>query len=363
MNKEHPFELRGGKLINISPRYSNFLLNYQLMSSAPKQTNDLNLLTPDQYLRDSCPEEITNPNCANSALASSGFVVLKQLIDKRQISKLRDAFYLNIIPSKSKFGRIYTYRGLQSNNISEQGHLLNPLSNPQLESEKNNSKEENSFIRNVINLIAYGPHIPVIKKATGHAHIRLLTWNLFHVVEPFTPPHQDCIFFNSYLSLFDLLGVWIALEDIPAGASPLYLQRYSHTNLAEFAKKHESISPEYTSELAENLLNNKNQIIAPSLQAGDCIIWDSRTVHGSLLRTDLEATRLSITAHFEPERTSFLSKLQKFESSQYRNLSKRRLLDLQDIKKITLDNDLTVRVHRSRVNYFNELLTTESDNL
>ena len=331
------------------------------MNSAPTDTNSLNLLTPDQYLRDSCPEAITNPNCANNALASSGFAVLKQLFNKQQISKLRDAFYSIIIPSESKFGRIYTYRGLQSNNISGQSHLLNPLSNLQLEATKNNSKEENSFIRDAINLIAYGSHIPVIQKATGHAHIRLLTWNLFHVVEPFTPPHQDCVFFNSHLSLLDLLGVWIALEDIPAGASPLYLQRYSHINLAEFAKKHESISLEYTSELADNLLSNKNQIVAPSLNAGDCIIWDSRTVHGSLVRTDPEATRLSITAHFEPDRTSFLSKLQKFESSQYRNLSKRRLLDLLDIKKITLHNDLTLRVHRSRADDFIQRFATEID--
>ena len=333
------------------------------MHSATKHKKGLNLLTPDQYLCDSCPEETTDPNCAINALASSGFAVLKQLLDKQQISKLRDAFYLTIIPSESKFGRIYTYRGLQANSISEQSHLLNPLSNLQLESISNNTEEENTFISNVVNLIIQGPHIPVIKKATGHTQIRLLTWNLFHVVEPFTPPHQDCIFFNSHLNLLDLLGVWIALEDIPAGASPLYLQRYSHINLASFAKKHETISPQYTSELADNLLSNKNQIVAPSLQAGDCIIWDSRTVHGSLVRTDPKATRLSITAHFEPERTSFLSKLQKFDSCQYRNLSKRRLFDLKDIKKITLHNNLTLRTHHSRANDFKQEFVPEPSNL
>ena len=109
------------------------------MHSAPKQKKDLNLLTPDQYLCDSCPEETTNPNCANNALASSGFAVLKQLLDKQKISKLRDAFYSTIIPSESEFGRIYTYRGLQGNRLSEHSHLLNPLSNLQLESTGNNT--------------------------------------------------------------------------------------------------------------------------------------------------------------------------------------------------------------------------------
>ena len=322
------------------------------MISQLENQDRLKLLTPDEYLCEACPEESHQPGDATRKLASSGFTVIKQLISADLTQELRDAFYTTIIPSTSEFGRIYRYRGKETNKISDKQHLLNPLSNLQLESSKNNNKQENEFIQKIVNLITTGLHIPFIKDATGYEQIRLLTWNLFHVVEPFTPPHQDCIFFNSELGLLDLLGVWIALEDIPPGASPLYLQRNSHTELVRFAKQHYSITPEYTSMITEYLFNKREFIVAPHLQAGDCIIWDSRTVHGSLLRTNPNATRLSITAHFEPEKKIISRKLGNLGSAQQRSLAKRRLFDIHEIKKLKMPNNTILRSHRSRIGQF-----------
>lgn len=322
------------------------------MTAALENKGQLDLLTPDRFVCNSCPEAVSSAEQATQKLATSGFAVLKQLLNKDKISELREIFYSNMLSSESKFGRIYRYRLLEKNKVSELNQLLNPYSNLQLESKHNNNSLENYFIHELIKLITSDAHIPAIKTATGHNDIRLLTWNLFHVVSPFTPPHQDCIFFNSSLRLFELLGIWIALEDIPAGASPLYLQRNSHIKLSRFAKNYQSITPEYTSKLIDNLVNNSSQIIAPSLQAGDCIIWDSRTVHGSLLRTDINASRLSITAHFEPHIHNIFGKIGKFESPQYRNLAKSRLFEIGEIKKINLRNNVTFRAHRTRASEF-----------
>ena len=299
-------------------------------------------------LNDSPTESTDNINDGLSHLAKSGFVVLKDAVDSNIIKQLSDIFYSDILNSQNRLPRIQGYRVLEKNNLTRHGHMSNALMNMQLENPASFSEKENNFTDLVIQLITSGKHIELIKYALGYEKLELLTWNLFHSVSPCTLPHQDCVFFNPAIGLLELLGVWIALEDIDSKASPLYVHRGSHISLRRQTKEFKSITPHYRNFFRETLKSNPDDIVIPILKPGDCIIWDARTVHGSLIKTDPTASRLSITAHFTGRDTSLISKLFKMNSSNAVSRAKKRFTDLLQTKKHETSQNITFLSHRNR---------------
>lgn len=105
----------------------------------------------------------------------------------------------------------------------------------------------------------------------------------------------------------DVIGIWIALEDIRAQAGRLYVAPFSHTIdiLRLAAERNIVMEKMYPSDhayrrlilqlIAEGIVTCK----APCLMKGDVIFWDSRTIHGSLVTDEPRYSRSSFTAHFE----------------------------------------------------------------
>mgnify|MGYP001471450625 CR=1 FL=1 len=311
--------------------------------------HEYDFLDPKNFNLNNSPSESTEDiNDGLNHLAKSGFVVLKNAIDTNIIKQLSDVFYSDILNSQNRLPRIQGYRVLEKNNFTCHGHMSNALMNMQLENPASFSDKENQLTNLVLQLITDGKHIELIKHALGYEKLEILTWNLFHSVSPCTPPHQDCVFFNPAIGLLELLGVWIALEDIDSQASPLYVQRGSHIYLRRQTKEFKSITPHYRNFFRENLKSNLNDIAIPMLKAGDCIIWDARTVHGSLIKTDPTASRLSITAHFTGRDTSLISKLFKMNSKNAVSRAKKRFIDSLQIKKCETSQNITFLSHRNR---------------
>ena len=120
-------------------------------------------------------------------------------------------------------------------------------------------------------------------------------------------PHQDYLFWGKNILPDQIFGVWIALEDINPFSSPLYLVRHSHLNLTNPFFNYSDIScPAYRSELVEYMKLNDVDILAPKLKAGDCILWDSRLIHGALQSQDFSLTRKSLTSHYTCSKTARL---------------------------------------------------------
>jgi phytanoyl-CoA hydroxylase len=130
-----------------------------------------------------------------------------------------------------------------------------------------------------------------------------------------TLPHVDC---NPLDADGQLLGAWVALCDIGPGAGRFFVVPGSHrvprdARFEEFAELAwagyraafverrgpwtETASAALWAEIeAENGLARH----APALRAGDVVLWDRRTVHGSLCPAPGGGPRHSLLMHFVP---------------------------------------------------------------
>lgn len=309
-------------------------------------------LKPEIFTRSHIPEIITGDvHTGVSFLKDSGFVVIRNCFCPSDVNNLRSLFDETLMTSNSELPRITGYRKLEKNKLSAEGHMTNALMNIQFEDPSRYTEKENLFTSLILRLITKGIHIQAIQQALGCQSLELMTWNLFHSVTPGTLPHQDCVFFNPKSKLCEIFGVWIALEDIRPESSPLYVQRYSHVDLQDETKSMSAITTKYREYFREKLLNRQNQIVAPLLRAGDCIIWDSRTVHGSLVKTNPSYSRLSITAHFKKHEKSIVQKLFSMKSLSQLSATKRRLLSLREIKAYNITKDVRLFANKKMANY------------
>lgn len=115
-----------------------------------------------------------------------------------------------------------------------------------------------------------------------------------------TKLHQDTWYLDTEPN-GKLVGVWIALEDIEYSAGPFCIytdtdKRKLHPEDFDFddIEKDRNFIEQYPTARRFDFTARK----------GDILIWDSFTIHGSLLPKDESMTRKSITAHFYPTGTS-----------------------------------------------------------
>lgn len=312
--------------------------------------DDFKFLTPQLFSAASIPEIAANEQEAINHLAGSGFTVLKNCFEPKKVNKIKALFESSIINSNSLLPRITGFRKLEKNNLSSHGLMTNALMNMQLEDPDSYTDSENKFTRAILKLITRSDHINIIKSATGFDKLELITWNVFHSVSPLSIPHQDCVFFNPNSGILEIIGIWIALEDISPEASPLYLQRYSHINLRHKTKYMTTLNSEYLGFFKDNLTKNQHNIVSPRLQAGDCVLWDSRTTHGSLLKTNEEYSRLSITAHFRGRELSPIKRAFRLPCRQELSALKQRFYNSLEIKRYNETSVISGLAHRKRIN-------------
>jgi phytanoyl-CoA hydroxylase len=119
-----------------------------------------------------------------------------------------------------------------------------------------------------------------------------------------TPPHQDWWYLDS-IPNGQLQSSWIALEDIHEDAGRFYvvpgsqlvrLHRIDGRNLSHTA---------WLARIRQYVDENRNQVLAPALNKGDVLFWNSRLIHGALPTKNAMYSRKSLTAQFLPSHLHF----------------------------------------------------------
>jgi phytanoyl-CoA hydroxylase len=132
--------------------------------------------------------------------------------------------------------------------------------------------------------------------------------SMFFDGNPVTWAHQDTYYLDSD-PLGGMVAAWIAAEDIAPGAGRFYVYPKSHLIEMPMNSGELGIATDhrrYKDLVLETIRENALPMVAPALSAGDVLLWNSRTIHGSLETTQPQRSRRSFTTHFVPESGGFL---------------------------------------------------------
>jgi len=135
-----------------------------------------------------------------------------------------------------------------------------------------------------------------------------LVQSMYFEANPATWPHQDCYYLDSDRP-GELIGAWIALEDIEEAAGRFYVVPGSHRmeigrnqGYLNIAAYHE----QYKKRVYRAIREQSLELRAPRLRCGDVLFWSSRTIHGALQSKECGYTRNSITGHFIPSASKLM---------------------------------------------------------
>ncbi len=237
----------------------------------------------------------------------NGYVVIRDLLPKHLCTNTKKHFYQSIKPYK---GLLQRHNGnKEANKFNNNGFMMNPLMNIH----QCPKKFLNDYIASTLTLLTHEKIAEFCTYFLNGSGVGLLTWNQFEG-NPETEPHHDCYFWGNDLKFGEVVGAWIALEDIHPGAGRLYVYPGSHKlDLQEFAIETEygdyPLHPgeeKYQELMVKFLKQSGMNCMAPLLRAGDVLFWDARTIHGSLATTDPKFSRASFTAHYSLDEGRFV---------------------------------------------------------
>jgi phytanoyl-CoA hydroxylase len=103
-----------------------------------------------------------------------------------------------------------------------------------------------------------------------------------------------------------LLAGWFALEDIHEDAGRFYVVPGSHQ--LPFVENSSLDINKYIKTVEDWSAANEAKRVAPALNKGDALFWNSRTIHGALPTRDERRSRMSATAHYLPSQYQFGSR-------------------------------------------------------
>jgi phytanoyl-CoA hydroxylase len=223
----------------------------------------------------------------------NGYVIIAKLFQEDVCNKVMSEW----VESIKKYGG-YVYRRVngkaEKNVFNNAGWVMNPVINPQSLDSKN-FKNFRSLITN--DVLCCHRLQEFFKKLIGSEP--KVTQSLYFEGNESTPEHQDSFFVDSE-DEGEMVGAWIALEDIDSDAGRFFLCPKSHLLNLKFdysSQKTEENNIRYLEEIVNSIRSKKYQIIAPCLNKGDVIFWGSKTIHGSLEGISSTNSRSSITCH------------------------------------------------------------------
>jgi len=231
----------------------------------------------------------------------NGYVVFRDVVNKQTCDSLRAAFDAEV---KVYPGYLYrqTTANPEINKFNERGFVMNPLLNlqdlPRRKFSRLRSLAMKSFTEEPTYSIVSG-----LLRQPGK-----LVQSMYFEGNSETWAHQDTYYLDSE-AIGMMVAAWFALEDIDAGAGRFYVVPKSHKidlkkNGGDFsiAFNHDR----YKTLIRDLLTNERLEFRAPCLRKGDALLWNAKTIHGSLKTTKPEFSRSSLTAHYIPESHRFL---------------------------------------------------------
>lgn len=124
-----------------------------------------------------------------------------------------------------------------------------------------------------------------------------------------TWPHRDSHYIDSE-TIGAMVGLWVAAEDIHAGAGRFYVYPGSHRVPTPPDLGIDTLDPNkppYRDAMAKWLTESGLTLEAPELRCGDAVLWNALTIHGALPTTAPEHPRKSFTAHYVPETHAYIA--------------------------------------------------------
>jgi len=258
------------------------------------------LLVPEGPGEDSAFFSTSETDAAVASFMEHGFAIVRDVIPRSLCRRVLERLDQDVKPYKGLLPRI---GGKEEGNIfNESGFLANTLSNVQ--NSRTVPKTMKGYLAATLDVLTH-KNLIQFHSAIFKSEIGLVTWNHFEG-NPVTIPHHDSFFWFQDVKIGEVVGAWVALEDIHPGAGRLYVYPGSHRmELRDFAASSGRANGDfkvaeasYRNLVVDFLKSSGLECKAPSLSAGDVLFWDSRTVHGSLVTSEPTHSRASFTAHY-----------------------------------------------------------------
>ncbi|MGB6307219.1 MAG: phytanoyl-CoA dioxygenase family protein [Steroidobacteraceae bacterium] len=227
--------------------------------------------------------------------ARYGYVVVRGVVPRPQIKELAALYSQQIVPSKYPFFR-QSSNAYESNKMNGRGYVRQSFL------DIHDYARFPEFSRTARNIFCAPELLAALRRVSGFEAFALMQTMLFDLNTE-TPAHQDWYYLDSVPG-GKLIAAWIALEDIDERAGRFYVMPGSQ--LRDFgAKTPGRTHSQWLEIIRAYVAARRSDISAPALKAGDVLLWNSRTVHGSLPTLDEAFSRKSLTAHYLPGGLTF----------------------------------------------------------
>jgi phytanoyl-CoA hydroxylase len=234
---------------------------------------------------------------ASAAYDADGFVVLRGVVPPAACQRVLSAFRREVKGAPDFLAQrereaaatgapVFTASGLLRAPISD-FHLQPPARFP-------------AFHQAALAVLADADLHAAIGRVLGQPGV--VIESLFYEGNPGTWAHQDAWYFDSDPP-GRLLGCWLALETIHEGAGRFFVCPGSHRlDMRSYGVPFDvSAAKEPYERLVLDVIRREGLArFAPALDAGDVVLWNGRTIHGSLETAQASASRASLNLHFVP---------------------------------------------------------------
>jgi phytanoyl-CoA hydroxylase len=231
-----------------------------------------------------------------------GYAVIRGCLGSADCDSIRGLWAEEVKPSRDFIYRQATAKA-ERHVFNEKGWVMNPILNLQ----SVNPKTFGRFRRFAIDKILTNPTMAQVLASVLKDTPKIVQ-SMYFEGNSATWEHQDTYYLDSE-QIGSMAAAWLALEDIGARAGRFFVCSGSHkidmgrqTYANNIADHHE----DYIQSIVDVIREQRLEIRAPKLDKGDVLIWNARTIHGSLDSQDVERTRASITLHAIPAAHRFL---------------------------------------------------------
>ena len=225
-----------------------------------------------------------------------GYVVVRKLVPEERIAKLLGVYQQYIVPSRQRFFRQNSSR-YERNQLNEYGYVRQSFL------DIHDYQRFPEFSAAARDIFCGKEMMEAVSAVTGAPHHNLMQTMLFDL-NTATWPHQDWYYLDSVPN-GSLIAAWIALEDIKEEAGRFYVMPGSH-QIGDFGAREPGVTLErWIKRVGDFVQQHRPSQFAPALRRGDVLLWNSRTVHGSLPTRDEKYSRKSLTAHYIPSHLGF----------------------------------------------------------
>ncbi len=225
----------------------------------------------------------------------NGYVVFIDLIPHKKIDEILQSYKSSILSSNSRFFRQNT-NVYSKNNFNSYGHVRESF----LDIHNYNKFPE--FKESALDIYFCEQIQAALTETTGFEGHNLMQSMLFDLNTE-TVAHQDWWYLDS-VPAGNLLGAWIALEDIHEEAGRFFMLKGSqHIN---FLQENPNIKhSDWLKKIADHVSEHQDTSVTPILNKGDVIFWNSALMHGSTATINEKYSRKSLTGHFLPSHMAF----------------------------------------------------------